>query len=271
MTMNWIETTLLQLEGNLRDLFEGEAAGDSIPRKLHRQLIHGLIEAMKAGICKNSSQGSSNGRKHTAPDQYVMILPSAQAELLLRHPAELNQLTIILEDATRQENAISLASPILRVVANPQSEEIKIIAESSHPELGDSHTSRLEEILSANHQKLIDNTQRSYLIVNGLTIFPLNEPVINIGRDPTNHLLLEDTRISRLHAQIRLIQGRFMIFDLDSKGGTYVNGVPVTSQLLKPGDVIQLAGVPLVYGQEATVSSEYTQELPADPPPPEVL
>jgi hypothetical protein len=269
--MNWIETKLSQLEGNLRGLFEGKASGDGIPRKLHRQLSRRLVDAMKAGIGTNSLQESTNGRKHAAPDQYVMILPSAQAELLLKHPAELNLLTIILEDAARQEDAVLLASPILRVVANPQSEVIKIIAETSHPELGDSHTSRLEEILGGQPPKLMESTQRSYLIINGLTIFPLSEPVINIGRDPASHLLLEDTRISRLHAQIRLIQGRFIIFDLDSKGGTFVNGVPVTSQVLKPGDVIQLAGIPLVYGQEAALTSGYTQELPASPPPPEVL
>lgn len=269
--MNWIEIALSQLEGNLRGLFEGVAAGDGIPRKLHRQLSHMLVEAMKAGIVTNSPQASSNGSKHAAPDQYVLILPSAQADLLLKHPAELNQLTIILEEAARQGDAVFPVSPMLRVVANPQSEEIKIIAESSHPELGDSHTSRLEEILGAYPQNFMESSQRSYLIVNGLSIFPLSEPVINIGRDPASHLLLEDTRISRLHAQIRLIQGRFTIFDLDSRGGTFVNGVPVTSQVLKPGDVIQLAGIPLVYGQEAALSSGYTQELPADPPPPEVL
>jgi hypothetical protein len=270
MPMNWIENALSQLEGNLRGLFEG-AAGDGIPQKLHRQLSHRLVEAMKAGIATNSSQDNPNGRKHAAPDQYVMVLPSAQADLLLKHPVELNQLSIILEEAARQEDAVFPASPMLRVVANPQSEEIKIIAESSHPELGDSHTSRLEEILGGYPNKLLESAPRSYLIVNGLTIFPLNEPVINIGRDPASQLLLEDTRISRLHAQIRLIQGRFIIFDLDSKGGTFVNGVPVSSQVLKPGDVIQLAGIPLVYGQEAAPCSSYTQELPADPPPPEVL
>ena len=47
-----------------------------------------------------------------------------------------------------------------------------------------------------------------------------------------------------------LIQGRFVIFDLDSMGGTFVNDVAVSSHVLNPGDVIRLAGVPLVYGLE---------------------
>ena len=74
-----------------------------------------------------------------------------------------------------------------------------------------------------------------------------------------------------MHAQLRLIQGSFVIFDLDSLGGTFVNDIAVSSHMLNPGDVIRLAGVPLVYGIEEDIPSGYTQELPADPPPLELL
>ena len=111
----------------------------------------------------------------------------------------------------------------------------------------------------------------AFLIVDGLQTFPLTQPVVNIGRDPSNHLRLEDPRVSRNHAQLRFALGRFVIFDLDSTAGTFVNGVAVSSQQLNPGDVISLAGVPLVFGQEAASLSGYTQELPAEPPAPEVL
>jgi hypothetical protein len=271
MPMNWIETTLTKLEGSLRDIFEGEAGSDGIPRKLHRQLERSLFQAMKVAISTNSSQVQYSGEKLAAPDQYVLILPSPQAELLLKHPVELDRLAKKLIDSARQEGIDFSRSPILRVVASPQSDEIRIFAESNRQELGDSHTSQLEELLKGERDSPLTNVPLAYLIVNGLTTFPLTQPLINIGRDPANHLQLEDIRISRLHAQIRFIQGEFIIFDLDSKGGTFVNGVPVTSQVLKPGDVIQLAGVPLVYGQDAASRSDYTQELPADPPAPEVL
>jgi pSer/pThr/pTyr-binding forkhead associated (FHA) protein len=112
---------------------------------------------------------------------------------------------------------------------------------------------------------------KAFLIVNGLTTYTLTEAVINIGRDPSNQVHLKDLRVSRLHAQLRLIQGRFVIFDLDSLGGTFVNDVAVSNHQLNPGDVIRLAGVPLVYGVEQDLPSGFTQELPADPPAPEVL
>jgi pSer/pThr/pTyr-binding forkhead associated (FHA) protein len=42
-----------------------------------------------------------------------------------------------------------------------------------------------------------------------------------------------------------------MLYDLGSSGGTFVNGKKITKVSLHPGDVISLAGVPIVYGQDA--------------------
>ena len=44
-------------------------------------------------------------------------------------------------------------------------------------------------------------------------------------------------------------RGPYVIFDLQSTGGTTVNGHRVVQQTLTPGDVIALAGVSLVYGK----------------------
>jgi pSer/pThr/pTyr-binding forkhead associated (FHA) protein len=95
----------------------------------------------------------------------------------------------------------------------------------------------------------------AFLIINGVQIFPVNQQVINLGRRIDNHVVIEDLRVSRVHAQIRAIKGHFVIFDLDSSGGTFVNGVRSAQTTLYPGDVISLAGVDLVYGQDATYLS----------------
>jgi pSer/pThr/pTyr-binding forkhead associated (FHA) protein len=65
-----------------------------------------------------------------------------------------------------------------------------------------------------------------------------------------NTLVIDDPRISRNHAQLRAIKGRYIIFDLNSTGGTFVNGQRTSQSVLYPGDVISLAGVPLVFGQD---------------------
>jgi pSer/pThr/pTyr-binding forkhead associated (FHA) protein len=58
---------------------------------------------------------------------------------------------------------------------------------------------------------------------------------------------------------------QYVIFDLQSTGGTTVNGRAVVKQALVPGDVISLAGVPLVYGREGLTERESTQKLPVEP------
>ena len=54
------------------------------------------------------------------------------------------------------------------------------------------------------------------------------------------------------------------MFDLNSTGGTQVNGKPVHQSHLAPGDVISLAGLPLVYGQEDT-PPDATQQFDLSP------
>lgn len=101
---------------------------------------------------------------------------------------------------------------------------------------------------------------KAFLIVAGSKIFALEHAVVNIGRKLDNHLVLDDPRISRKHSQLRAIKGRFVLFDVGSSGGTFVNGERVTRAILHPGDVISLAGVPMVYGQDAVRAANETQE-----------
>ena len=89
-----------------------------------------------------------------------------------------------------------------------------------------------------------------FLIIEGVKVHPLNETVVNIGRRLENQLVIDDPRVSRNHAQLRAIKGRFVLFDLNSTGGTFVNGQRTSQTVLYPGDVISLAGVALIFGQD---------------------
>lgn len=100
----------------------------------------------------------------------------------------------------------------------------------------------------------------AFLIVGGTKVFTLNQAVTNIGRRLDNHLVVDDPRVSRYHAQIRYVRGRFIIFDLNSTGGTYVNGQRINQSVLYPGDVISLAGLPIVFGQDNPPPSVHTGE-----------
>ncbi len=96
----------------------------------------------------------------------------------------------------------------------------------------------------------VEIPEEAFIIIDGFKVIPLNQAVINIGRRVENTLVFEDQRVSRFHAQIRAINGRYVLFDLESTTGTFINGQRTTQGILYPGDVISLGGVNLIYGQQ---------------------
>ena len=87
------------------------------------------------------------------------------------------------------------------------------------------------------------------LIFKGAKAIPLKQLITSIGRSHDNTIVIDDPRISRHHLEIRFIQDHFVIFDLHSTGGTFINGKRVNQGLLYPGDLMSLAGVDLVFTQ----------------------
>ncbi len=76
--------------------------------------------------------------------------------------------------------------------------------------------------------------------------FPL-EPGNNFaGRGFANDMKIEDPSVSSNHAQIIVEGGRVIIRDLNSKNGTFINGLPVTEAELMPGQSVRLGAVELV-------------------------
>lgn len=67
-----------------------------------------------------------------------------------------------------------------------------------------------------------------------------------IGRQAGNHLVLRDNRASRMHARIVAEGGKYVVEDLNSRHGTYVNGERVTRQALRSSDRIDF-GLPDSY------------------------
>ena len=97
MDMSRIEISLNRLEARLRAAIEGDTASEGIPRKFHRQLVHGLVKAMQAGLLKTQAENGVGAGSTCAPDQYTLVLPTDQARLLLSHPSELDRLARHLE------------------------------------------------------------------------------------------------------------------------------------------------------------------------------
>jgi predicted component of type VI protein secretion system len=108
--------------------------------------------------------------------------------------------------------------------------------------------------------------------------FPLVGNQAVIGREEGLDISLQDPESSRRHARVTWQAGQFIIEDMGSTNGTFVNGVQITSpQILNAGDsvgigqtalVFQLAGPQMGAPQYQPPSPRYTAPpMPASPPP----
>src|SRR5688572_1252711 len=93
-------------------------------------------------------------------------------------------------------------------------------------------------------------------------IFTINEDALVIGRETAANLCLADASVSRRHSKIEKKEEGFVITDLESLNGTFINDVPVRSRLLEHGDRVRIGDSQFVFltqeGEAASKSSEVT-------------
>lgn len=83
----------------------------------------------------------------------------------------------------------------------------------------------------------------SLLVVRGANIgthFLIREAKQRLGRDSHCEIHLEDSEASRTHAEIDFVNGQYLLRDLGSSNGTYVNGKRIQEHTLCVGDRVQI-------------------------------
>lgn len=92
----------------------------------------------------------------------------------------------------------------------------------------------------------LDGTEKSYRLQT-------HRP-FTVGRDPGNDIILRDPKVSRHHAEIVFERGFFVLHDLASANGTYVNGK-------------RIRVAPLTHGAKLRMGNSYgrfSEELPTE-------
>ncbi|HXX14562.1 MAG TPA: sigma 54-interacting transcriptional regulator [Candidatus Eremiobacteraceae bacterium] len=84
--------------------------------------------------------------------------------------------------------------------------------------------------------------------------FPILEQVI-LGRDTGNTVRIEDPWVSARHCTITENHGRYILVDLESHAGTFVNGIPVKERDLKSGDEIAIGNSLFLFQEERAAIS----------------
>ncbi len=82
--------------------------------------------------------------------------------------------------------------------------------------------------------------------------YPITRTIWRIGRGKDNELALDDSSISRRHAEIhRNINGAFDIVDMNSMNGVYINNEKIGKAVLQEGDLIEIGDIFLKFTQFA--------------------
>jgi len=71
--------------------------------------------------------------------------------------------------------------------------------------------------------------------------YPLEGDQLTIGRDSNNGVAINDAEVSRKHSRLTFQGGKYVLEDLGSTNGTFVNGQRLAGPVvLKAGDVVSL-------------------------------
>ncbi|GIV63760.1 MAG: FHA domain-containing protein [Chloroflexota bacterium] len=253
-----MKTRLDEIEARLKDLIENRLAALAW-RRDHPNLAFQIVEALREQLL------AENPDDQPLPNVLVFAMHPQEATVWQNNTTWLTWLNQTLLETVREAGASFAAPPVIQVVGDPRQPPGKprITAAYQDTQPGSTAVLHLSNEMGADATASIS---RAYLILHGSQFFPLDQPVINIGRRGDNHLVIEDLRVSRAHAQIRRTKNQTILFDLNSSGGTYVNGKRITQTTLFPGDVISLAGFTLIYGEDTGDSASPGDTSPAQPP-----
>jgi pSer/pThr/pTyr-binding forkhead associated (FHA) protein len=96
--------------------------------------------------------------------------------------------------------------------------------------------------------------RRAYLEIMGKGAFSkiveLREGEFRMGRSPMCEIQLTLNNISRVHAHVIMRNEEYVVEDLASTNGTYVNGILIVRCILRDGDLIEIGEAKLHFYEE---------------------
>ncbi len=248
--------SLNRFEARLQRLIEEGTSRLFSSKNAKGQLAASLIEVMQMEV------HFAEGDALVAPGIYTILVSDEHAVELKANQGLQDELKGALLSAAAESSITLDCDPVLHIAPQPDLNpgEFRVRCAGLGENL--TQTQALRPLAKAEpHQVPVG----AFLIVGGAEIFPLALPIVNIGRKKDNQLVIDNPAVSRRHAQLRAISGHYHFFDLGSTGGSKVNSVEVKNAALLAGDVISLAGVPLIYGEESTQGASETQEYHPKP------
>jgi len=246
-----------RIEAHLRTLFE-----DYLIRIFSRdQSQHHLIDELMQALQDNLHE---NGKGEIqAPDLFLIHVHPQLLNEWQGHQDILDGIAESIHKKGKAEGFYFSKMPKIRLKSDPNNHRHSFSISAHNAPSGQPITDTAAMTKPEYNDQTDTIPQNAFLIIQGRTNYPLQKPVVNIGRHSENDLVLHDPHISRHHAQLRAINHRYVIFDVGSTGGIFLNEKKIIRASLHPGDVIRIGTVHLIYNQDTT-SEQPTTAMPAD-------
>lgn len=244
--MNRIERFEALAEGLVEGTFARLFAGHLHPLEVATHLARALEDHQVTGP-DDTPLAPTHYWVYLHPQDYKVLIDDRPSidEDLVEHVASL----------AREAGLVLTMSPVVCVEPQEEVPLHSVRVDARWQSLDGSESGNTREMVAEEREAIqaaVDEqpSRPPFIIVDGQRHVELDEPIVSIGRALDNDVILEDSRVSRYHAQLRRRYGRYVLYDLGSSGGTTIGGYPVQECVLQPGDVISFAGVTVIYGEE---------------------
>lgn len=249
---------IARLESQLEQLIEGAFASLFGKRIRAQDVALRLARAMEDGI--RAAYGSDP--RPVAPDQYIIYThPQIHRALFDQLPNLSQALSVHLVELATQTGYRLTMQPQIKVLSDIKLDLSDLVVVAGHSDF-DTHSTAVMQIVEPVQSTRPQNAQ---LIIDNDRIVPLEADIINIGRHLDNQIVIDDPHVSRHHAQLRLRFGCYILFDIHSQSGTFVNSVQVKEHQLKSGDVIRMGKTHMLYSDDSTQDFNLDQTDIFDP------
>jgi Protein of unknown function (DUF3662)/FHA domain len=246
-----VETTIANLvEGTFGRLFRSEVRPMELARKLAREM--------------DENRTTSVSRVY-APNEYsVWLSPQDRARYELVEHEVIDELCAYLLEHARREQLILPSSPIVvfhtddRLALGEFGIQAELVrasgqsAEAGELEPEGRHGETMIYSSSARVRGEVEEAQGARRVRATVTVAGRRLPVpprgATLGRSRDCDIVLEDSSISRRHAEIRPQDGGWTVADLGSTNGVRVNGRTVRgAPALQDGDRVELGSTEIVF------------------------
>lgn len=222
------------VEGSVARLFRSPVQPIEIARRLERAMESQQSISVKRVIVPSFYKAYLN------PQDFIAFQPV--------HTQLEQEMATYLSDLAAERGFTMLEHPkvvLAEDVAVPK-RSIQVVAELANAQAAES-----TQVFSATQAQAVP-VQRGHAMLllqtpTGPQPIPVESTTVTIGRGLGNDIILEDTRVSRHHAQLRYKSRRFWITDLNSTNGTFVNDARINETALRDGDVVSLGGLELTF------------------------